>query len=81
MKLKAQPPAVMLYTRDVTFQSPCDISKSHAMGCDEFSNMLEFLIPIMDYLSYLLSDFQTVYSIVMVIPYAFMCCDEHRRKI
>ena len=40
-------------------------SKSHAMCCDAFSNMLE-------YLSHLLSDFQTVRSIVMLISQASM---------
>ena len=65
--------AAMLYTHDGIFQSPCDTSKSHAMYCDAFSNTLEFLFPILDYLGYLLSDFQTVCTIVIVvIPYAFM---------
>ena len=67
-QVKAQPHAAMLYTRDGTFQSSCDTSKLHAMCCDVFSNMLEFLLPILEYLSHLSSDFQTVCSIVMVIP-------------
>ena len=37
------------------------------MCCDAFSNMLEFLLPILEYLSHLLSDFQTVCSIMMNI--------------
>ena len=58
---------LMLYTRDGTFQSSCNALKSHAMCCDAFFNMLEFLLPILEYLSHILSDFQTVYSIVMAI--------------
>ena len=63
---------------------------------DAFSNMLEVLLPILEYISYLLSDFQTVCSIVISIQYTFMgyvtqsyqleisnyhCCDENRRRI
>ena len=57
----------MLYTHAGMFQSSCDNSESHAMCCDVFTNMLEFLLPILEYL-HLLSNFQTVCSIVMVIP-------------
>ena len=46
-----------------TFQSSCGTYKLHAMCCDIFSNMLEFVLPIN-----LLSDFQTVCSIVIIIP-------------
>ena len=45
------PHAVMLYTRDGTFQSSCDTLKSHAMCCDIFSNMLEFVLPILSRIS------------------------------
>ena len=38
------------------------------MCYDVFFNMLEFLLLILEYLDHLLSDFQTVCSIVMVIP-------------
>ena len=65
--LKAQPHAAMLHTCDGVFQSSCDAAKSPAMACDAFSNMLVILLPILEYLSYLLSDFQTVCSIVMAI--------------
>ena len=65
--LKAQPHAAMLHTCDGVFQSYCDAGKTHAMCCDAFSNMLEFLPPILEYVSHLLSDFETVYSIAMVI--------------
>ena len=37
------------------------------MLCDGFSNMLEFLLPILEYLCFLLSDFQTVWIIAMAI--------------
>ena len=37
------------------------------MPCDVSSNMFNILLPILEYLSYLLSDFQTVYNIVMGI--------------
>ena len=63
--VKAQPHAAMLYTRDGTIQGPRDTSKSHAMCCDVFSNMLEFLLPILEYLSHLSFDSQTVFSMMM----------------
>ena len=65
--VKAQPHATMLPTCDGLFQSPCDAGKLLAMCCDTFSNMLEFMLPILEYryLSYLVSDFQTVCIIVM----------------
>ena len=65
--VKAQPQAAMLYTRDGMFQTSCDTSKSHAMCGDAFSNMLEFLLPILEYLSHLSSDSRTVFSTVMLI--------------
>ena len=64
---KAQPHVAMPYTHDGTFQRSCDTSKLHAMWCDAFSNLLEFLLPILKYLSHLLYDFQMVYSIVMAM--------------
>ena len=71
-RYKDQPHAAMLHTCDGTFQTSCDTSKSHAMCCDAFSNMLGFLLPILEFLGCLLSDFQTVCSIVMGIQYPFM---------
>ena len=65
------------------------------MCCDRKLNMLNILTPILEYLSYLLPDFQTVFIIVMGIPQAAMscgseqsqlnnsisdCCDENRRR-
>ena len=64
---KPGPHAVMLYTCDGAFQMPCDVSKSHAMCCDAFSNMLVISLPILEYLSFLLSDCQSVCIIVMGI--------------
>ena len=69
---KAQPHGAMLYTHDGTYQSPCDAAKSHAMLCDAFSNMLVILFMILGYLSYLLSGFQTVCTIMMAIQGAFL---------
>ena len=62
-----QPHVAMLHTHDGTFQNCCDTSKLHATCCDAFSNMLEFMLPILEYLSHLLSNFETVCSIVMFI--------------
>ena len=62
------PHAAMLYAHDEMFQSSCDASK--------FSNMFEFLLPILEYLNYLLPDFQTVCSILIGIR-----SDENRRRI
>ena len=64
---KAQPHAAMLHACDGLFQSYCHARKMHAMCCNAFSNMLECLLPILEYLQYYLSDFETVYSIAMVI--------------
>ena len=47
--------------------NPCDVSKSHMMLCDAFSNMLVISLQILEYLSYLLSDFQTDFSKMMGI--------------
>ena len=70
--------------------------KSHAMCCNGKFNMLNIFCPILEYLSYLLSDFQTVFSILMGIWRAFMlyethysplsipichCCDENCRRM
>ena len=59
--LKAQPHAAMLHTCDGAFRGFCDATKLHAMLCDAFSNMLVILLPILEYLSFLLSDFQTFF--------------------
>ena len=67
MSLKAQPHATMLHTCDGAFHSSCDAGISHAMLCDVNSNMFNILLPIMEYLSQLLSEFQTVCSIMMGI--------------
>ena len=64
---KAQPHDAMLYTRDGKFQTSCDTSKSHAICCDAPCNMLVILLPILEYLSYLLSDSQTGFSMIMSI--------------
>ena len=63
--IKPGPHAAMLHTCDGVFQRRCDASKSHAMCCDKKFNMLNILLPILEYLSHLLSDSQTVFSIVM----------------
>ena len=64
--------AAMLHTCDGAFQTSCDVSKSHAMCCDRKFNMLNILVPTLVYLSYLSSDFQTGFSIVMDIYCTFM---------
>ena len=54
---------------------PCAVGTlTSAMVCSKApvmhkknSNMFNILLPILEYLSYLLSDFQTVYNIVMGI--------------
>ena len=65
---KAQPHAAMLHTCDGVFPSSCDGGKLPAILCDVNSNMFVILLPILEYLSHLSSDFQTVCSILMVIP-------------
>ena len=65
--LWAQPHAAMLHICDGVFQNSCDAGKLPAMVCDAFSNMLVILLPILEYLSYFLSDFQTVFSKMMGI--------------
>ena len=65
---KPGPHAAMLCTCDGTFRRGCDASKSCAMCCDRKFNMLDILVPILEYLCYLLTDFQTVFIIVMGIP-------------
>ena len=50
------PHAAMLHTCDGVFQRHCDASKLHAMCCDKKFNMLNILLPILEYLSHLLSD-------------------------
>ena len=62
-----KPHAAMLHTGGRVVQSYCDARRKHAMCCDAFSNMLEDLLPISEYLSHLFSNFQTVFSIVVVI--------------
>ena len=64
---KAQPHVATLYTRDGTFQSFCDTSKWHAMCCNAVSNMLVISLPILEYLSHLLSNSQTVFSMMISI--------------
>ena len=64
---KAQPHDAMLHTHDGTFPNRCDVSELHAMLCDTFSNMLVIWLPILEYLSYLLSDSQTACSILKSI--------------
>ena len=51
---QAQPHGAMLCTHDGTFQCTCDASKSHAMLCDAFSNMLVILLLMLEYLSLLI---------------------------
>ena len=62
LSVKAQPQAAMLHICDGVFQNSCDAGKMPAMVCDAFSNMLVILLPILKYLSYFLSDFQTIFS-------------------
>ena len=62
---KPGPHAAMLHTCDGVFQTTCDGSKSHAMCCDRKINMLNILLLILEYLSYLLFDFQTGFSNLM----------------
>ena len=62
------PHDAMLHTCDGVSKRDCDVSKSRAMCCDRKTNMLNNLVPILEYLSYLSPDFQTVFSIVMGIP-------------
>ena len=61
------PHTAMSYTCDGAFHLCWDARKSHAMCCDRKFNMLNILVPILKYLSYLLSDLQTGFSIVMGI--------------
>ena len=58
------PHAAMLHTCDGGFQTSCDDKKSHAMCCDCKFNMLNILIPLLGYLSYLLCDLHAVCCIV-----------------
>ena len=46
--------AAMLHTCDGVLHSYCDTGKMHAMCCDAFSNMLEFLLPILEFLSHII---------------------------
>ena len=64
---KPGPHVAMLYTCDGAFHLCCDARKSHAMCCDRKLNMLNILHSISEYLSYLRSDFQAVFSIMMDI--------------
>ena len=56
-------PSQLLHGRDFLFK------KAHAVCCERKFNIL---LPILEYLSHLYSDFQMVFSIVMGIRYAFM---------
>ena len=67
MSFKAQPHAEILHTCHGVFKRHCDASKSHRMHCDAKSIMLVNLLPMLEYLSYLLSDFQAILSITMGI--------------
>ena len=62
---KAGPYAMMLDTCDGAFHLCCDARKSHAICCDRKFNMLNILLLILQYLSYLLSDYQAVFTIMM----------------
>ena len=64
--------AAMVYICNGTFQSSCETSKSHAMCCDAFSNMLVIFLPILGYLSYLVSESQTDLSKIFLITIAGM---------
>ena len=57
---------------DVYGTAPCNAAKSHTMLCDAFSNMLVILLPILEYLSHLLSDSQTVFTLIISISQAFL---------
>ena len=61
---KPAPHTAMLHTCEGAFQWCCDVLKSHAMYCDRKLNMLNILLRILEYLSYLPIDFQTCLSIV-----------------
>ena len=52
----ARPHDAMLHTCDGAFKRGCDASKSRAMCCDKKLNMLNILVPILEYLSRLLCD-------------------------
>ena len=56
---------------DGVFLGPCDASKSHAILCDASTNMLVIWLPILEYLSYLFSNFQTVFSIMIGVLMIF----------
>ena len=65
---KPRPHAAMLHTCDFAFEGCCDGLKLHAMCCDKKLKMLNILVAILEFLSYLPSDFQTVFSLVIRIP-------------
>ena len=67
LRYKPGPHAVMSFTCDGAFHLCCDARKSHAMCCNRKFNMLNILVSILEYLRYLLSQFQTVLSILMGI--------------
>ena len=60
LRVKVPPHDAMLCTHDGIFQGSCVALKWPSMFGDAFSNILEVLLPILEYISYLLSDFQTV---------------------
>ena len=64
---KPGPHAAMLYTCDGVFHVCCDARKSHAMCCYRKFNMLNVFLSILQYLSYVLSDYQVlpVFSIMI----------------
>ena len=53
--VKPLPHAAMMYPHDWMFQSSCVTCKSHAMFCNAFYNMLEFIVLILDLRSQLLT--------------------------
>ena len=52
--------AAILHTCDGAFQRFCDAEESHAMCYDEICNAFNILLPILEYLSYLFSDYQMI---------------------
>ena len=67
LPIKAQPHDAMLHTCDGAFQSSGDAGSSFAMLCDVNSNMFKILLPMIEYHSQLLPEFQMVCSIMMGI--------------
>ena len=63
--LKPRPHAGMLFTCYGVFYRYCNAFKLHAMFCNRKFNILNMLLPILKYLSCLISDILTDFSIVM----------------